>query len=283
MTRVRITLPSSIEEAQDQLAGIEGLLTAKNWERAAIVAAFVQLDMTNVDLAARTSNKIKSPSEFASLGIVGLKSKDTVRLYVEAWQFAVEDGAAKPVKPGRVTILPDLPWPYDSKNIRGMAPDRRAAIERAAVESGLSANTIAQVVRTPAAVNAALKADPQLAATVVADPAVSRALNQAAARTDTGKEITRNMKAAQARDAETKPGPYTPMMLLPYFLEHASTLRDLLEDVTVRGTNGEDAQRMVVALGESLITTGRGLVAVPGEPIQLGVDEIESYLRGEVA
>jgi hypothetical protein len=49
--------------------------------------------------------------EFAALGIVGLKSDNTVREYRKAWQSAIDDGQAVEIKPGDTVDLPDRTWP----------------------------------------------------------------------------------------------------------------------------------------------------------------------------
>lgn len=96
---MKIKIPASIEDAVAELAGVERLLMAKEWERAAIVAAFV--DMPGQGKASSSL----STREFAGLGIAGLKSKDTVQRYVEAW---ARTGKPRP-RPGEVVDLDALP------------------------------------------------------------------------------------------------------------------------------------------------------------------------------
>ena len=89
-----INIPASIEQAVDVLVGVEALLRAKEWERAAIVAAFVTVSEQGV--GANQVGKVKtdlSPAEFADLGIAGLKSKNTVQEYAKRWE---EAGRARP-------------------------------------------------------------------------------------------------------------------------------------------------------------------------------------------
>lgn len=164
MTRIKI--PSSVQEAVDSLGGLEALLTAKQWTRAAIVAAFVRLDNKPGPKRSADSSRSLTPAGFAKLGINGLKSKDTVQLYAEAWAAAVADGKAQPVEPGKSVVLPDAPWPYEPKNARlyrEAHPEEMAKIERTAAEHDVSPNTVIQVVNTPAAVAAAIEADPKIA------------------------------------------------------------------------------------------------------------------------
>lgn len=96
---MKITIPASLDEAKASLNGIGALLTAKEWERAAIVYAFTR-DGTDSDKNPRRSRSTTSllPREFAALGIMGLGSDTTVRQYRKAWQTAIDDGQAKAVQ-----------------------------------------------------------------------------------------------------------------------------------------------------------------------------------------
>lgn len=95
------TMPASIEEAQVALTGLSELLTATEWEKAAIVAAFVEVSENQTNLS-HASSSMLSPVDFAALGIAGLRSKDTVRRYVKAWE---NTGLDRP-KPGENVALP---------------------------------------------------------------------------------------------------------------------------------------------------------------------------------
>ncbi|MBJ7325372.1 MAG: hypothetical protein JHC70_23900 [Rhodococcus sp.] len=101
-----VTIPQTVEE-------LRGLATARAWERAAWVYAFTE-DGRNTD---RSSEKY-TITEFADLGIAGLRSPQTVKRYRDAWERATEDGRIHPdaqPKPGDVFALPELPWPYITK------------------------------------------------------------------------------------------------------------------------------------------------------------------------
>lgn len=92
---------------RDQLDGLSRLLLASDWEKAAIVAAFVEeAEKPGPQSSTRTSRTL-TPGEFAALGIVGLKSKDTVRKYVRAWMQHV---GTRPT-PGEPVALPRIPFP----------------------------------------------------------------------------------------------------------------------------------------------------------------------------
>lgn len=102
---MRINIPASIEDATERLTGIESLLTAQRWERAAIVAAFVRLGTRNNEggnLAMAQGSM--SPVQFAALNINGLKSNSTVQTYVNRWLEANEGVYPSP---GDAVFLPD--------------------------------------------------------------------------------------------------------------------------------------------------------------------------------
>lgn len=104
---MKITIPASLDEAKASLNGIGALLTAKEWERAAIVWAFTRDGRGQPN----RSTAILTMKEFAALRITGLSSENQVGLYRKAWQTAIDDGHAQPVKPGDEIELPDRKWP----------------------------------------------------------------------------------------------------------------------------------------------------------------------------
>jgi hypothetical protein len=101
-----ITVPASLEDAVSALSGIEGLLTAKEWERAAIVAAFTD-DGTPGPKVDRGDSTAISCRAFAAMGISGLRSDQTVRNYRKAWM----DEVGRAPEPGQEVALPSTPWP----------------------------------------------------------------------------------------------------------------------------------------------------------------------------
>jgi hypothetical protein len=105
---MKVHIPASIEEAKTSLDGLGQLLTAKQWERAAIVWAFTELG-TGGPRTARNTVRL-SIREFAELGIGGLRTQDQVSQYRKAWQAAIDDGQAQPVEPGDEIELPTIPW-----------------------------------------------------------------------------------------------------------------------------------------------------------------------------
>jgi hypothetical protein len=106
MPDITITIPRSISAAGKQLAGVDQLLTAKQWERAAIVFAFT------ADGRTRNSGKAEmSFKDFAAQGIRGLTDKSVVAEYHRIWQAAVDTGDAPEVEPGDAVVLPTVKWP----------------------------------------------------------------------------------------------------------------------------------------------------------------------------
>lgn len=136
-----VDIPATLEEAKSRLGGLERLLTAKGWERAAIVYAFTRDDgrTGRPPKVARTSDFLNF-GEFAALGISGLRSKDTVARYHRAWQEAVDSGAAEPVEPGqKIIVLPGLEWPPTRGGTDGYSSEEgaRRTIERIVARHGV--------------------------------------------------------------------------------------------------------------------------------------------------
>lgn len=108
-----ITIPSTIDEAREALDGLGSLITARKWERAAIVAAFVRVSpgrgQVHPDIAGRGNRAFPiSPTEFAEFGIVGLLTDKSVTKYVQAWLDA-HDGNYP--RPGATRRLPTSGFP----------------------------------------------------------------------------------------------------------------------------------------------------------------------------
>lgn len=115
-----IAIPASIEGARKELEGIESLLTAKGWERAAIVYAF-----TEPQQGKRTSTNSRGGpmtiQAFSDLGINGLKTIDSVRKYRNEWEQAVKRGETKESAPGMKVKLPDRDFPPTRTGTNGVS------------------------------------------------------------------------------------------------------------------------------------------------------------------
>jgi hypothetical protein len=146
----KITIPSTLDEAVTALNGLEALLTAKEWQKAAIVAAFVKPGIR------RAQGHFMTTSQFRDLGISGLRTTDTVSLYAQRWLDAHE--GVHP-EPGAQVMLPEDPWPvtrtgtdgYDSEEgavetIKKLTRKHPTAITKAAEESDEVAEATADAV-----------------------------------------------------------------------------------------------------------------------------------------
>ena len=136
-----ITIPSTIDDACEALGVLGKLITARKWERSAIVAAFVRIaPQRGGDPSTNATNRIgfESPIEFANRGIVGLTTPDSVRKYVQAWLDA-HDG--KYPKPGATRRLPHGPFPPMRTGTDGYSSTDGAAetIERIIRQHGAAA------------------------------------------------------------------------------------------------------------------------------------------------
>jgi hypothetical protein len=141
--------------------------------------------------------------------------------------------------------------------IRNMAPERKAEIARD------------------------LLADEEVAQAVVEHPETMRAVNRAASRTDTGKQVARAVKAHEARAEESGPAPVTPLQVLPMFLEHASALREFIGRATVDGVT-PDALPMIEGLGKHLAATAEQALAITaGTPVKVTDADLDAWLSGE--
>jgi len=103
MTKVQI--PVTIETAIEELEGLAALLTARGWERAAIIYAFTYDGRQSLELKNREGRM--TVSEFIELGITDLSSDASVALNRKRW---IEHGDPD-IKPGDMVTLPKVKWP----------------------------------------------------------------------------------------------------------------------------------------------------------------------------
>jgi len=200
---MKITIPTA-EELSGRLGGLDKLLTAKRWERAAIVYAFTRdAQGERTDL---TQNGGKFPvavDEFARLGFSGLAKRDSVARYRHTWQRAVDEGHATPTEPGQDVVLPDLPWPGTTQVAdnplrarRDDAPERKVQV----IENILADPDVARAYEeshpvTSEAVTKAIQSDP------AAYRAARAAVSEESQRNDRILSAHNAAEAARRRDA----------------------------------------------------------------------------------
>lgn len=119
-------IPNNIEDAVLGLKGLGELMTAQEWQRAAIVWAFTYEGKNQYACSDVSRHSL---SQFAKLEIAGLASRNTILKYRKAWALAIAEGHATDVKPGDLIDLPDVEWkPYF--NPPKPKPDRTPAIRK---------------------------------------------------------------------------------------------------------------------------------------------------------
>jgi hypothetical protein len=136
-----VAIPATIEDAVGALNGIDALLTAKGWERAAIVYAFTYDGRDSVEVKNRLS-----VGEFLKLKIAGLSSSRTVALYRSAW---AEHGDPN-IKPGDTVTLPteDFP-PRDDTNFGSRVSPEKAAATVGEWSPEAKAAAVQELIRDP--------------------------------------------------------------------------------------------------------------------------------------
>lgn len=180
-----ITIPASLEDAKRALDGLGELITARKWERSAIVAAFVRLSPGRGQSPEHSrlpnGESTISVEDFAALGIYGLTQAQAVRKYAQAW-LDVHDGRYP--RPGATRRLPTSGFPPMRTGTDGYETDTGAerTIDRLIERHGPEA--VAEHVAT--------RAPRETARAVTRVPAASAAADQERARTreiyDRGRE-----------------------------------------------------------------------------------------------
>lgn len=124
----------------DNVGGVSALLTTRKWEKAAIVWAYVHSSENQAHV--KSDMKPYTPESFAALGIAGLRSKNTVQSYWAAWQNAINNGNAQPVKPGDTINEPATPWPGTDTDSRSGTDERHVskAVARERVKAAIKAD-----------------------------------------------------------------------------------------------------------------------------------------------
>jgi hypothetical protein len=261
-----VTLPASLDAAVGKLNGINSLLRAREWERAAIVYAFTK----KVGGGARTGRETGQLSlrEFADLGIAGLTNRESVARYHDAWQDAIDKGEAQPVTPGQKIKLPDAEWPPDSK-ISEFAPERRAAAEEAARKQGVGVNKVADVLNNPAAVAAAIQADATFADKVVNKGAdVESRLSASIQRKRTKRDRDLPIPEPERTGMESR---ITVMSVLSLSMDIKALLRDA-EALKALPADSKEAVKSIFANAREALDTIEAIM--DGEDVQDTIDRI---------
>jgi hypothetical protein len=154
----RVIIPSTVDDAVDQLGGLHRLIQAREWERAAIVFAFTRDDAPKAHrVMDRNNHERMSFREFAEQGISGLTTHVTVARYHRAWATT-----GNPVRPGQVVNLSGLgPFPPDDQITD---PDRRTYLNDSAEAEGAGTQSTQQIATHLPAMKAAIKGDSKVAA-----------------------------------------------------------------------------------------------------------------------
>ena len=179
-----ITIPRTPDRCVDALAEAGALITAKEWGRAAIVAALVGPGQGH----GLSSSGQLTTVDLSEKGIVGLTSRTTIERYRDAW--CVYAGREAPTLGDRVDLdgLPD--WPPNSKT--------------SDTEPG--AQKVRDVRNNPSSVAKALE-DPAFAERVVerATPEARDAVRVAVSREDSehAQRLARSAKSRQAEEDAT--------------------------------------------------------------------------------
>ena len=87
-------------------------ITASEWHRAAIIAAYVTLSKSRAHLSHVNSDMRMSATQFAALGIVGLSTPRTVRKYARAWATL---NIGRPIPGESVEIEKTPAWPTHNR------------------------------------------------------------------------------------------------------------------------------------------------------------------------
>jgi hypothetical protein len=103
------TIPRSFAAAEKRLTDIDGLVTATEWERAAIVATFVRKGAGNGRPKSGNHGEpteVSSVAAFAKKRIAGLRNERTITKYLDAW---VDHSGFEVPEPGDVIPVDELP------------------------------------------------------------------------------------------------------------------------------------------------------------------------------
>jgi hypothetical protein len=152
------TIPDTIE-------GVAGLLTARKWEKAAIVYAWTLPEESGGrPKKSGVFPPLYNVRQFAALGIAGLTNHETVSGYRSAWVWAIENDLAPVVEPGDEVDFGDLAsvdFPPLGNHAEGTPSEYDAAYESEAAKRGVATGSAKRAGANKAAAQAAYRADPQ--------------------------------------------------------------------------------------------------------------------------
>lgn len=140
---MKISIPRTIGEIELRLNGLDRLITAQGWERAAIVFAATYEpgrggDRRNDQTSEVKSDHRKTVPDFAALGINGLRSLETIYDYRRHWQYAIDQKWVTPVTPGDSFDFPGLDdrhYPPTARPVKVETPEEKVARIRRELES----------------------------------------------------------------------------------------------------------------------------------------------------
>jgi hypothetical protein len=203
-----IQIPSTIGAAKRELGSLGALLTATEWQRAAIVWAFTHESENGGDRRSDQSSDLTTDrltiANLIRQNITGLRSRNSIAAYREAWERAMEAGA-RDVRPGDNVRLPKLTWPgvSDEQVARTIHdPDRRDRLRSQAEADGVGSAKVIDIAGNPKA----------MAAAIVADPKIAHAAEQALVRRPEYQGANRaaeTVRGKQASKAKSKDAGFT--------------------------------------------------------------------------
>jgi len=200
----QVLIPRTIAEVEKSLGALGRLISAQEWERAAIVATFAEEGRPGRPAAGENGGNppFISYRAFAAKGIVGLTNHETVKHYVTCW-LSQRD---RPT-PGEVVDLTGLPTFPPNLTVGagpgdkgGMTPERRDGLMAAGVEAGMKAGSkVVDIAANPKS----------MALAIINDDATAEAARLALQARDLGKRTGVDMGAALT--AKPSEGPWSPV------------------------------------------------------------------------
>lgn len=213
-----INIPRTVDEALASLDGIGRLVTAKEWERAALVYALTHEGRTGGRRSG--TNVTLSFQGLADRGISGLADRKRVAWYHDQWQAVVEAGYAQPVGLGDDLDIPD-DWEWPPNDTVGerdttMTPERRDRLMEAGRAAGMrTGSKVVDIAANPRSMAEAIKADSATAEAAAkalaesrglateADPRVERMMRRAGKEREAW-ESSANRGEARGSEHETR-------------------------------------------------------------------------------